>query len=160
MKLTWYGHSAFLVEAGANRILIDPFLDRQSELGGKGWEEVAEGVTHILITHGHNDHIGDALSDPQEDRRNARSRPSRSTNISAARVRMSGKVNPGNHGGRRTGRVYHHLVVNAIHSSSYTPGAAAKNVLPQAISAGLVLAISPERQDALSHGRHRHCFGY
>ena len=25
MKLTWYGHSAFLIEAGAAKILIDPF---------------------------------------------------------------------------------------------------------------------------------------
>jgi L-ascorbate metabolism protein UlaG (beta-lactamase superfamily) len=26
MKITWYGHSAFRVEAGAAKILIDPFL--------------------------------------------------------------------------------------------------------------------------------------
>ena len=26
MKLTWYGHSAFRIEAGAAKILIDPFL--------------------------------------------------------------------------------------------------------------------------------------
>ena len=25
MKLTWYGHSAFRIEAGAAKILIDPF---------------------------------------------------------------------------------------------------------------------------------------
>ena len=26
MKLTWLGHSAFRIEAGAAKILIDPFL--------------------------------------------------------------------------------------------------------------------------------------
>ena len=26
MKLTWLGHSAFRIEAGATNILIDPFL--------------------------------------------------------------------------------------------------------------------------------------
>ena len=26
MKLTWYGHSAFRIEVGAAKILIDPFL--------------------------------------------------------------------------------------------------------------------------------------
>jgi L-ascorbate metabolism protein UlaG (beta-lactamase superfamily) len=26
MKLTWHGHSAFCIEAGAANILIDPFL--------------------------------------------------------------------------------------------------------------------------------------
>jgi L-ascorbate metabolism protein UlaG (beta-lactamase superfamily) len=31
MKLTWHGHSAFRIEAGAAKILIDPFLsDNQS----------------------------------------------------------------------------------------------------------------------------------
>jgi L-ascorbate metabolism protein UlaG (beta-lactamase superfamily) len=59
MKLTWYGHSAFSVETGGNKILIDPFLSGNPSWG-KGWEEVAEGVTHVLLTHGHNDHVGDA----------------------------------------------------------------------------------------------------
>ena len=26
MKVTWHGHSAFRIEAGAAKILIDPFL--------------------------------------------------------------------------------------------------------------------------------------
>jgi L-ascorbate metabolism protein UlaG (beta-lactamase superfamily) len=26
MKLTWHGHSAFRIEAGAAKIVIDPFL--------------------------------------------------------------------------------------------------------------------------------------
>ena len=26
MKLTWHGHSAFRIEAGAAKIMIDPFL--------------------------------------------------------------------------------------------------------------------------------------
>ena len=59
MKLTWYGHSAFRVEAGGATILIDPFLS-DNPSWSKGWEEAAEGVTHVLLTHGHNDHVGDA----------------------------------------------------------------------------------------------------
>ena len=36
MELTWYGHSAFRIEAGAAKILIDPFLsDNPSR--DKGW---------------------------------------------------------------------------------------------------------------------------
>src|SRR3546814_14033613 len=61
MKLTWYGHSAFRIEAGAAKILIDPFLS-DNPSWKKGWEEPAEGVTHVLLTHGHNDHVGDALA--------------------------------------------------------------------------------------------------
>ncbi len=59
MKITWYGHSAFRIDAGSAHILIDPFLTG-SPSWDKGWEGPAEGITHVLLTHGHNDHVGDA----------------------------------------------------------------------------------------------------
>jgi L-ascorbate metabolism protein UlaG (beta-lactamase superfamily) len=61
MKLTWYGHSAFRIEVGAAKILIDPFLS-DNPSWKRGWEKPAEGFTHVLLTHGHNDHVGDALA--------------------------------------------------------------------------------------------------
>ena len=61
MKLTWFGHSTFSVEVPGAKILIDPFLSGNPSWG-KGWEEVADGVTHVLITHGHGDHVGDAAA--------------------------------------------------------------------------------------------------
>jgi L-ascorbate metabolism protein UlaG (beta-lactamase superfamily) len=33
MKLTWHGHSAFCIEAGAAKLLIDPFLSDNPVLG-------------------------------------------------------------------------------------------------------------------------------
>jgi L-ascorbate metabolism protein UlaG (beta-lactamase superfamily) len=59
MKITWYGHSAFRVEAGDAKILIDPYLT-DNPSWGKPWEGPAEGVTHVLLTHGHGDHVGNA----------------------------------------------------------------------------------------------------
>ena len=60
MRITWYGHSAFRIEVGGAVILIDPFLTTPT--WKNGWEGPAEGATHVLLTHGHNDHIGDTLA--------------------------------------------------------------------------------------------------
>lgn len=63
MKITWLGHSAFRVETGGAVVLIDPFLKGNPtfEASGVSWDEVVAGVTHILITHGHGDHVGDSV---------------------------------------------------------------------------------------------------
>ena len=62
MKITWFGHSAFRVETGASVILIDPFLKGNPtfEKSGVSWSDAVAGVTHVALTHGHDDHIGDA----------------------------------------------------------------------------------------------------
>jgi L-ascorbate metabolism protein UlaG (beta-lactamase superfamily) len=40
MKLTWYGHSAFRIEVGAVKILIDLFL---SDVGRRAGEDSTQG---------------------------------------------------------------------------------------------------------------------
>ena len=60
MRVVWFGHSAFRLEFGDKRVLIDPFFT-----GNPGFEgdpaAAGEGTTHILLTHGHGDHIGDTV---------------------------------------------------------------------------------------------------
>lgn len=58
MKITWLGHSAFLLE-GSKNVLIDPFLSG-NPLAARKADEIAADV--IFVTHGHGDHLGDAAS--------------------------------------------------------------------------------------------------
>ncbi|KTR08444.1 hydrolase [Aureimonas ureilytica] len=60
MKMTYFGHSAFRIETGESVILIDPFLTGNPHFKGDV-THATEGVTHILLSHGHSDHVGDTI---------------------------------------------------------------------------------------------------
>ena len=57
MKITFTGHAGFYLE-GPQKILIDPFISENPNTPVKNKDLAPE---LILITHGHNDHLGDAL---------------------------------------------------------------------------------------------------
>jgi L-ascorbate metabolism protein UlaG (beta-lactamase superfamily) len=59
MQLTWFGHAAVRAENGGHVILIDPFLSGNPKFKGTV-DEAAHGTTHVVLTHGHDDHVGDA----------------------------------------------------------------------------------------------------
>jgi len=61
MKLTWYGHSAFRAEIDGAVILIDPFFTGNPAFEGDV-TAISQGVSHIVVTHGHGDHVGDTLA--------------------------------------------------------------------------------------------------
>lgn len=60
MKLIWLGHSAFRLETGSSVVLIDPFLSGNEKFTGSV-EEASAGCTHVVLTHGHDDHVGDTV---------------------------------------------------------------------------------------------------
>jgi len=66
MKLTWLGHAAFRLETAKAKILIDPFLTHNPSFEGLDIKDVSEGITHILLTHGHGDHVGDTVAIAKE----------------------------------------------------------------------------------------------
>lgn len=61
MKITWLGHSAFRLDTAKASILIDPFLTHNPGFTGLDLKDATAGVTHILLTHGHGDHVGDTV---------------------------------------------------------------------------------------------------
>ena len=58
-RVQWLGHSCLLVESDGVRVLIDPFLTGNPTARINA-DEVAADI--ILVSHGHDDHVGDAVS--------------------------------------------------------------------------------------------------
>jgi L-ascorbate metabolism protein UlaG (beta-lactamase superfamily) len=60
LKLTWLGHATFRIETPEGRIiLIDPWVMGNPACPVK--DRDVKSVNLMLCTHGHNDHIGDAV---------------------------------------------------------------------------------------------------
>ncbi len=61
MKITWLGHSGFRIEIEDQILLIDPWLVGNPAFPEDRRLEALEGVTAILLSHGHGDHASNAL---------------------------------------------------------------------------------------------------
>lgn len=59
MKITYYGHSTVGIEVGGKRVIIDPFFTGNPVAKVKAEEIQAD---YIILTHGHADHTGDAVT--------------------------------------------------------------------------------------------------
>ena len=62
MHIIWLGHSGFRIEIENAVLLIDPWLTGNPMFPADRREQATQGATHILLTHGHGDHLGDAIA--------------------------------------------------------------------------------------------------
>src|SRR5207237_8479364 len=61
-RLIWYGQSAFkIITPAGNVLLVDPWLTNPVFEKGKDEAATLERVDLILVTHGHSDHVGNAV---------------------------------------------------------------------------------------------------
>lgn len=64
-KVRWLGHAAFSITTPKGKVLlIDPWLNNPSNPGAKDGKDPLVSVPkvdYILLTHGHRDHVGDAV---------------------------------------------------------------------------------------------------
>jgi L-ascorbate metabolism protein UlaG (beta-lactamase superfamily) len=117
MNFTYYGHSCFAVELAGRALLFDPFISPNPLAAGVDLNSVRADL--ILVSHGHEDHLADAVALAQ------RTGATVIANYEVATwlgKKGAGKIHPLNHGGARAfdfGRV---KFVNAIHSSSLPDG--------------------------------------
>jgi L-ascorbate metabolism protein UlaG (beta-lactamase superfamily) len=59
MELRFLGHAAFELKDGGTTVLVDPFLTGNPKAAASADELDA---TTILVSHGHGDHVGDAVA--------------------------------------------------------------------------------------------------
>lgn len=116
MKLTWLGHSAFRIELAGKVILIDPFLTGNPSFAGTV-DDASAGVTHILITHGHDDHIGDAAAIATKHKAQVVSNYEICMFLQGKGVEA---INPGNTGGEVECGGFKVAFTNALHSSAHS----------------------------------------
>ncbi|OFY63325.1 MAG: metal-dependent hydrolase [Bacteroidetes bacterium RIFCSPLOWO2_02_FULL_36_8] len=57
MKITYFGHSCFLVEMGENRLLFDPFIKPNPLASTVNFSAIE--ADYIILSHGHVDHVAD-----------------------------------------------------------------------------------------------------
>ncbi|HEY0380287.1 MAG TPA: metal-dependent hydrolase [Pyrinomonadaceae bacterium] len=64
-KVRWFGHAAFSITTPRGKVLlIDPWLNNPSNPEAKDGKDPLASVPkvdYILVTHGHRDHVGDAV---------------------------------------------------------------------------------------------------
>ena len=61
MQITWLGHASFRINIAGQVLLIDPWLTDNPLLPEAFHANAVEGASHILLSHGHFDHIVDTL---------------------------------------------------------------------------------------------------
>ena len=123
MKLTYFGHSCFLVEtADGHRLLFDPFITPNPLAAGVDLSAIRADA--IFVSHGHADHLADAV---------VLAKQTGALLISNFEIfewfgkQGLEKLHPMNHGGARQfdfGRV---KMVSAIHSSTMPDGSPGGN---------------------------------
>jgi L-ascorbate metabolism protein UlaG (beta-lactamase superfamily) len=117
MKITYYGHSCFVMEVNGKNLLFDPFISGNPLASGIDVKKIP--ADYVLLSHGHEDHIADA---------EAIARRTGATVVAAFEVAMwlskkgVEKYHPMNVGGHwffDFGKV---KCVTAVHSSSLPDG--------------------------------------
>lgn len=117
MKLSYYGHSTFLLEIKGLNLLFDPFIT-PNELA-KDIDVNSIPADYILVSHGHEDHVADAVSIAK---RTGATVVSNFEIVSWFEVQGVEKGHPMNHGGSWSFDFGSVKYVNAVHSSVLPDG--------------------------------------
>ncbi|SOC39501.1 L-ascorbate metabolism protein UlaG (beta-lactamase superfamily) [Rhizobium subbaraonis] len=115
MKITWLGHSAFHIETAKAKILIDPFFTGNPAFDETKRKEATADLTHVLLTHGHGDHVGDTIAIARETGATVLANADLAAWLGSKGVK---KLEMGNTGGTIHFHGFSTTFVNALHSSA------------------------------------------
>jgi len=124
MKLTYYGHACFGVEAGSKNLLFDPFISPNELAAHIDIKSIK--ADYILLSHGHGDHVADCVSLAQQNDALVIGAFEVTEWVSKQGI---AKTHPMNTGGQRTFDFGTVKCVNALHSSSLPDGSYGGNPL-------------------------------
>lgn len=116
MKITAYGHATFYIEFGNSKLLFDPFISGNPKAPSPDTSFLKPD--HILVTHGHGDHIADVESI---------AKANDSLVVSNYEIinwfgEKGLKGHPINHGGKKAFDFGTVKYVNAVHTSALPDG--------------------------------------
>jgi len=122
MKVTYYGHACFAAQLGDRNVLFDPFITGNELAKGIDIEKIP--ADYLLISHGHQDHMADAVAIAKRTGATIVSNFEITTWFNKQGLE---KTHPLNHGGGHRFDFGRAKFVNAIHSSSLPDGTYAGN---------------------------------
>lgn len=118
VQITYYGHSCFMVNLAGTKILFDPFIT-PNELA-KDIDITTINPDYILLSHGHGDHVADAVSIAKQSGAMCIGVYEVMSWLNAQGVKNTHEMNTG---GSREFDFGKAKLVNAVHSSSMPDGA-------------------------------------
>jgi L-ascorbate metabolism protein UlaG (beta-lactamase superfamily) len=117
MTITYYGHSCFGLEYNGKHILFDPFISPNPLAEDIDLKKIP--ADYMLISHGHDDHIADAVAIAKRTGAKVISNFEITTWLNKQGVE---NTHPLNHGGNHRLDIGRLKYVNAVHSSSLGDG--------------------------------------
>ena len=117
MNIKYLGHSCFLLEVKGQTLLFDPFI-RGNKLAS-GIDVAGLKPDYILVSHGHDDHVGDTVEIAQNSGALVISNFEITRWLERHGVQRTHPMNIGGHWHFDFGKV---KCVNAVHSSSLPDG--------------------------------------